>query len=95
MIEQMMGTIFQTTAAWVLGAIIVSAIAVSILFYLQLAVFLIGGIAISVFRNFVEKFNHWKMVRTTNELSWKGAQLGITMPDGGEPVAEEKQKKES
>ena len=30
----------------------------------------------------------------TYDTSWSGAELGVTMPDGGEPVEEEKKKKE-
>ena len=96
MMDLMIGTIFQTKAAWVLGVVIVLVMAVSILFYIQIALFTVGSAAISLVKNFVEKFSHRKPARITNGLIWNRAELGLTMPDGGEPLAAEgKKEKES
>ena len=90
--DQIIAAFFDVTAAWILGMVLVLAMAISILFYLQIALFLIGGVSISLFKFFSEKLNYLKRARPRQELWWNSTSLGITMQDGGEPMAKEKKK---
>ena len=95
MIHHMIGTLLQTKVGLILGGVILITLAVSILFYLQLAISLLWCSTYSIVKKLVEEFQARKAARTANDLSWHRLQLGVTLPDGGEPVSEKKEEKES
>lgn len=94
MIDHMIATLLQTKFGLLLGGVIVLTLAISILFYLQLAIFMICGTTFSIFKKLGEMYSLRKTARTTKDLNWYGGQLGVTMPDGGEPVSEKEEEKE-
>ena len=93
--DYLLFTIFQTKAAWVLGVVILLAMAISILFYIQIVFSLLGSAVIPMVKNLVGKCSLRKTARFAGERPWHRADLGVTMPDGGEPVEAEKEVKES
>ena len=99
MIDQMILMFAQSKVGWgVLGAIGLIA-AVFVVYYISFAIYLIAASIYSGVKLIPESYRIWRDDWVaTYDTSWAGAQLGVTMPDGGEPVEkkeeEEKEEKE-
>ena len=92
MIDQI---ITQSLVGWgVLGAIGLIA-TVFALYYISFAVYLIVASIYSGVKLIPESYRIWRAdLAATYDTAWGGAELGVTMPDGGEPVEERKKEKE-
>lgn len=99
MIDQMILMFAQSKVGWgVVGAIGLVA-AVFVVYYISFAIYLIAASIYSGVKLIPESYRVWREDwAATYDTSWAGAQLGVTMPDGGEPVEkkeeEEKEEKE-
>jgi len=96
MTEQILTMIGQGKIGWtILGAIGLIA-GVFAVYYITFAIYLIVTSIYSGVKLLPESFRIWREEWVgAHETSWAGAQLGVTMPDGGEPVEkkEEAEKK--
>ncbi|MDX1775397.1 MAG: hypothetical protein R3297_02335 [Desulfobulbales bacterium] len=93
MIEQILT---QGFISWgVLGAIGIIA-GVFALYYISFAVYLIAASIYSGFKLIPESYRIWRAELAANYgTAWGGAELGVTMPDGGEPVEDNKKAEEN
>jgi len=78
------------------GLVIVGAIGlvagIFAAYYILFAITLIIGSIYSGIRLFPASYRVLKaQLATAYETSWGGVDLGVTMPDGGEPISEEKE----
>lgn len=95
MIDKIIVTILQTKVGWFIGGVFGAAIAVATVYFVAFALIMIGGSARSIIKILIKDYHLRKAARhTAYDTAWNGAHLGVTMPDGGEPVAEEKKEKE-
>jgi hypothetical protein len=94
MIDQMILMLTQTkVGVGIIGAIGVIA-AVFAVYYISFAIYLIIGSIYSGFKLIPHSYRIWREdLATGYHMGWGGAELGVTMPDGGEPV-EKKEKEE-
>ena len=92
MIDQM---ITQSLVGWgVLGAIGLIA-TIFALYYISFAIYLIAASIYSGVKLIPESYRIWREdFAASYETGWGNAELGITMPDGGEPVDKEEQAEE-
>ena len=95
MIDHMIIMFTQSKVGWgVLGVIGVVA-GLFAVYYISFAIYLIVASIYSGVKLIPESYRAWRAdLAATYDTSWSGAELGVTMPDGGEPVEEEKKKKE-
>ena len=95
MLEQMIITLAQGKVGWtVLGAIGVIATMFAV-YYISFAIYLIVASAYSGFKLIPASYRIWREdLAADYGTSWGGAELGVTMPDGGEPVDKEEEKEE-
>jgi hypothetical protein len=93
MIDQMIIMFAQSKVGWgVLGAIGLIA-TVFIVYYISFAIYLIVASIYSGVKLIPESYRIWRAdLAATYETSWNGVELGVTMPDGGEPVEKEEEK---
>lgn len=91
MIDQIITTLSQGIVGWgILGAIGLIA-ALFAVYYVSFALYLIGASIYSGVKLIPESYRIWRTdLAERYDPAWGGAQLGVTMPDGGEPVDEEK-----
>ena len=97
MIDHMIIMFTQTKVGWgILGAMGLLATVFAV-YYISFAIYLIVASAYSGFKLIPESYRIWREdFAATYDTSWGGAELGVTMPDGGEPVDEEgKEEKEA
>ena len=96
MIDQMILTIAQGKVGWAVLGMIGLIASVFAVYYISFAIYLIVASAYSGFRLIPESYRIWREdLAADYGTSWGGAQLGVTMPDGGEPVdKEEEEEKE-
>jgi len=86
----------QSKVAWVfLGAMGLVA-TVFIVYYISFAIYLTVASIHTGFKLIPESYRIWREdFAAAYDTGWGGAELGVTMPDGGEPVdEEEKEEKE-
>lgn len=93
MLENMILTLAQGKVGWtVLGAIGMIATVFAV-YYISFAIYLIVASAYSGYKLIPESYRIWKEdLAAAYDPNWGNAELGITMPDGGEPVEEEEEK---
>ena len=91
MIDQIIIMLTQGIIGWgVLGAIGLIATVFAV-YYISFAIYLIVASIYSGVKLIPESYRIWRADWVaTHDTSWAGAQLGVTMPDGGEPLDEEK-----
>jgi hypothetical protein len=94
MIDQMILMFAQSKVGWgVLGAIGLVA-AVFVVYYISFAIYLIAASIYSGVKLIPESYRVWREDWVAmHDTSWAGAQLGVTMPDGGEPVEKKEEEK--
>ena len=95
MIDQMIIMIAQGKLGWVvMGAVGIIA-TVFVVYYISFALYLIFASIYSGYKLIPESYRIWREdLAADYGTSWGGAQLGVTMPDGGEPVEKEEEAKE-
>jgi len=96
MIDHMIIMLTQSKVGWgVLGGIGLIA-TVFIVYYISFAIYLIVASIYSGAKLLPESYRIWRAdLAETYATAWGGAELGVTMPDGGEPVEEEEKEKEA
>ena len=96
MIENMIITLAQGKVGWAVFGMIGAIATVFAVYYVSFAIYLIVASVYSGFKLIPESYRIWREdVAADYGPAWGGAQLGVTMPDGGEPVKEEeKEEKE-
>lgn len=95
MIDYMIIMFTQTKVGWgVVGAIGLIG-AVFAVYYISFAIYLIVASIYSGFKLIPESYRVWREdLAVEHGPAWGNAELGLTMPDGGEPIEEEEDKKE-
>ena len=96
MLDQMIIAIMSGKVGWIIGGAIGLVMAMFALYYITFAVIMIGGTACSIVKILAENYGLRKAAADNAYApEWNGMELGVTMPDGGEPVAEKKKEKEN
>jgi hypothetical protein len=95
MIDHMIIMFAQSKVGWgILGAIGLVATVFAV-YYISFAIYLIVASIYSGVKLIPESYRVWRAdLAAAYDTSWAGAELGVTMPDGGEPVDEEEEEKE-
>lgn len=95
MIDQIIIMLTQGVVGWgVLGAIGLIATVFAV-YYISFAIYLIVASIYSGAKLIPESYRIWRTdLAATYDPAWGGAELGVTMPDGGEPIEEEKKEEE-
>jgi len=95
MIDQMIIMFAQSKVGWgVMGAIGLIATAFAV-YYISFAIYLIVASVYSGVKLIPESYRIWRAdLAAEYGPAWGGAELGVTMPDGGEPIEEEEKEKE-
>ena len=95
MIDNMIITLAQGKVGWAVFGMLGLIATVFAVYYISFAIYLIVASAYSGFRLIPESYRIWREdLAADYGTSWGGAQLGVTMPDGGEPVDKEEEEKE-
>ncbi|NOQ65721.1 MAG: hypothetical protein GQ556_00700 [Desulfobacterales bacterium] len=95
MIENMIITLAQGKVGWAVFGMLGLIATVFAVYYISFAIYLIVASAYSGFKLIPESYRIWREdLAADYGTSWGGAQLGVTMPDGGEPVEKEEEEKE-
>ena len=95
MIDQMIIMFSQSKVGWGIFGVIGLIATVFAVYYISFAIYLIVTSVYSGVRLLPESYRIWrKDLAATYDTAWNGAELGVTMPDGGEPVKDEEEKKE-
>ena len=90
MLEQMIITLAQGKVGWTVLAMIGGIATVFAVYYISFAIYLIVASIYSGFKLIPESYRIWREdLAAAYGPNWGNAELGITMPDGGEPVEEE------
>jgi hypothetical protein len=91
MIDNMIVMFAQSKVGWgVFGALGLIA-GVFVVYYISFALYLIAASVYSGVKQIPESYRIWREDWVAaHDTTWAGAQLGVTMPDGGEPVDEKK-----
>ena len=99
MLEHMIMLLEQGKFGWIIWGVtgVVGLIATMFaMYYISFAIYLIGASIYSGFKLIPESYRIWREDRAAAYVtSWGGAELGVTMPDGGEPVDEKEEEKEA
>jgi hypothetical protein len=95
MIDQIIIMLTQGVVGWgVLGALGLIATVFAV-YYISFAIYLIVASIYSGVKLIPESYRIWRAdLAATYDTAWGGAELGVTMPDGGEPIEEEKKGEE-
>ncbi len=95
MIDQMIIMFAQSKVGWgVMGAIGLIATVFAV-YYISFAIYLIVASVYSGVKLIPESYRIWRAdLAAEYGPAWGGAELGVTMPDGGEPIEKEKEKQE-
>ncbi len=95
MIENMIITLAQGKVGWAVFGMLGLIATVFAVYYISFAIYLIVASAYSGFRLIPESYRIWREdLAADYGTSWGGAQLGVTMPDGGEPVDKKEEEEE-
>jgi hypothetical protein len=93
MIDQIILMLTQTKAGLGIIGVVGVIAAVFAVYYISFALYLIFGSIYSGFKLIPQSYRIWREELATGyHMGLGGAELGVTMPDGGEPV--EKEEKE-
>ena len=96
MLDQMIILFMETKVGWAVVGMIGLVASVFIVYYISFAIYLIVASLYSGAKLIPESYRIWREdFAATYDTSWGGAELGVTMPDGGEPVDEEEKEKEA
>ena len=95
MIDQIIIMLTQGVVGWgVLGALGLIATVFAV-YYISFAIYLIVASIYSGAKLIPESYRIWRAdLAATYDPAWGGAELGVTMPDGGEPIEEGKKGEE-
>ena len=95
MIDHMIILLAQSKIGWgVVGAIGLIA-TIFIVYYISFAVYLIVASIYSGVRLLPESYRAIRAdLAAAYDTSWAGAELGVTMPDGGEPIEKKEEEEE-
>ena len=95
MLDNMITMFSEGIVGWgVLGIIGIIA-AVFVVYYISFALYLIGASIYSGIKMLPASYRIWREDLAANyQPGWGQAHLGVTMPDGGEPVDKEEEEKE-
>jgi len=95
MLDNIILALSEGIVGWgVLGAFILIA-AVFAVYYISFAIYLIVASVYSGAKLIPESYRIWREdLAAGYEVGWGRAELGVTMPDGGEPVEEKEEKEE-
>ena len=90
MIDQIIIMLTQGVVGWgVLGALGLIATVFAV-YYISFAIYLIVASIYSGVKLIPESYRIWRAdLAAEYGPAWGGVELGVTMPDGGEPVEEE------
>ena len=96
MIDHMIIMFTQTKVGWgILGAMGLLATVFAV-YYISFAIYLIVASLYSGVKLVPESYRIWREdFAAAYDTNWGNAELGITMPDGGEPVDEDEKEKEA
>ena len=95
MIDHMIILFAQSKVGWVIWGAIALIAAVFAVYYISFAIYLIVASIYSGVKLIPESYRIWRTdLGATYDPAWGRVELGVTMPDGGEPVKEEEQEKE-
>lgn len=96
MLDQMIILFMETKVGWAVFGMIGLVASVFIVYYISFAIYLIVASLYSGAKLIPESYRIWREdFAATYDTAWGGAELGVTMPDGGEPVDEEEKEKEA
>ena len=94
MIDYMILMISQTKVGWVIVGVFGLIAAFFAVYYIAFALYLIGASIYTGIKLIPQSYRIWREDLAASYGSvWHGAEIGVTMPDGGKPV-EKKEKKE-
>ena len=95
MIDQMILTIAQGKVGWAVLGMIGLIATVFAVYYISFAIYLIVASIYSGFKLIPESYRIMREdLAAAYNPGWGGAELGVTMPDGGEPVEKEEKEEE-
>jgi hypothetical protein len=96
MIDHMIIMFTQTKVGWgILGALGLLAMVFAV-YYISFAIYLIVASLYSGAKLIPESYRIWREDFVARyDTAWGDVELGVTMPDGGEPVDEEEKEKEA
>ena len=95
MIENMIITLAQGKVGWAVFGMLGLIATVFAVYYISFAIYLIVASLYSGYKLIPESYRIWREdLAADYGTSWGGAQLGVTMPDGGEPVDKEEEEEE-
>lgn len=94
MIDQMIIAIAQGKVEWTVLGMVGLVASVFALYYMSFAINLIVASLYSGCRLIPESYRIWREdLAAAHDPAWGNAQLGVTMPDGGEPIEEVEEEK--
>ena len=95
MLDYIILALSEGIVGWgVLGAFILIATVFAV-YYVSFAIYLIVASVYSGVKLIPESYRIWREdLAAGYEVGWGGAELGVTMPDGGEPVEAKEEKEE-
>ena len=94
MIDQMILTIAQGKVGWAVLGMIGLIASVFAVYYISFAIYLIVASIYSGFKLIPQSYRIMREDIAAYEPGWGDAALGVTMPDGGEPVDKEEEAEE-
>ena len=95
MLDQMIITLAKGKVGWTVLGMIGAIATVFAVYYISFAIYLIVASVYSGFTLIPESYRIWREdLAADYGTAWGGAQLGVTMPDGGEPIEKEEEEKE-
>ena len=96
MLDHMIIIFTETKVGWAVVGMIGVIASVFIVYYISFAIYLIVASLYSGVKLIPESYRIWREdLAAEYGPAWGGAELGVTMPDGGEPIDEEEEEKET
>ena len=96
MLDHMIIIFTETKVGWAVVGMIGVIASVFIVYYISFAIYLIVASLYSGVKLIPESYRIWREdLAAEYGPAWGGAELGVTMPDGGEPVDKEEKEKEA
>lgn len=95
MIDHMIIMFAQSKVGWVIFGALALIATVFAVYYISFAIYLIVASIYSGVKLIPESYRIWRTdLAAAYDPGWGGAELGVTMPDGGEPIKEEEKAEE-
>ena len=95
MLDNMIIMFSQSIVGWGILGMIGLVATIFAVYYISFAIYLIVASLYSGVKLLPESYRIWRAdLADTYGTAWGGAELGVTMPDGGEPVEKEEEKEE-